>query len=229
MTQESAAYSPTDSEIAIPVDPEPIGLRVVQILFFLVGTVFGYLGALIVFGSETTCSPLALILGIGIGTLFLYLSDYLLRPRWSSNKYVELSQTQLDILNKGTQEQVIIPGASTDLHAWRFTVTRAGRVPKGTYMVGLAVEEEDVYLPVYCLIAPQKFDNMPNKEWFTELISRKKLRDAGGDTMRIAGLQRRLLKAETARSIHGVEMDYDDFLIFMEWLEIHFPEWSPSH
>jgi hypothetical protein len=96
-------------------------------------------------------------------------------------------------------------------------------------MVGLAVEDDDVYLPVYSLIAPEKFDNLPKKEWFTELISRKKLKEAGGDTMRIAGLQRRLLKAETARSIHGVEMNYDDFLIFMEWLVIHFPEWSPTH
>ena len=229
MTQESAAFSPTDSEIVIPVDPEPIGLRVVQILFFLIGSVIGYVGALAIFGGDTTCSPLALISGIIVGTGFLYLSDFLLRSRWTSNKFVEASQTQMHILNKNKQEQVIVPGANTDIHTWRFKVTRAGRVPKGTYMVGLAVEDDDVYLPVYCLIPPEKFDSMPNNEWFTELISRKNLRDAGGDTMRIAGLQRRLLKAETARSIHGVEMGFDDFLTFVEWLEVHFPEWSPSH
>jgi len=225
MTQDMTVLQ---SEITIPADPEPVSLRLALVGSLLVGGVLGYILTLVIFQDAVVCSPLALIVAVFVGAGTMQLAETYLKPRWNSHTYLKLSPQQLNIIKREKPVQVIDPTNQPRLHLWRFEVKRAGRVPKGWFMVGLCVEVNDVYLPVYALISPEQLEALPYGEHFTMLMSRDEVKRAGDDVMRLSGVQRRLLKAETARDVHGVEIEHDNLVIYLDWIKVHFPEWLPT-
>jgi len=77
-------------------------------------------------------------------------------------------------------------------------------------------------------MSPEQLEILPYSDHFTQLISRDEIKRADGDMMRLSGVQRRLLKAEAARDLHGVEIEHDYLLAYIDWVKVHFPEWLPN-
>lgn len=227
MTQATSIRSATDLDLTIPVDPDPSSLRTALLVILLIASVVGYVIAQLLTSPEAACSPLALIIGVASGAGVMRASEWFLRPRWKSNKHVTLSPTELAIQIKGEKQHQVDPSQPVEVHLWYFRVKRATRVPKGWHVVGLGIEESGYILPVYCLVSPEQFADMPRSADFTELLSRKSGETEGRGSLRAIGQQRRLLRAEGARDLHGVEMTYDNFVMYMEWIAVHFPEWLP--
>jgi len=225
MTQDLQSVQST---LSLPADPEPTSLRLTLVGILFGGAVVGYLLTFLIFPNSSGCSPLSLIVGVIAGALLMQGAEAVLKPRWDSKTSLELSPQQLNIRKRERELQAINPDNQPRLHMWRFEVKRAGRVPKGWFMVGLAVEDNDIILPSYTLMSPEQLEILPYGEHFTQLVSRDEIKRADGDMMRISGLQRRLLKAEAARDLHGVEIEYDNLLIYIDWIKVHFPEWLPT-
>jgi len=113
---------------------------------------------------------------------------------------------------------------------WRFTVKRRGRAEKGWYVVAIALEQDDVYLPVYTLVSPEQYEAMDKADQFIELTLRREdfiKKSAKGDDIRLSGTQRQLYVAETARGLDGAEMLPDDFNTFLRYLHNNFYRWMP--
>lgn len=214
-------------DVVIPVDPYPTDLRTLLFGVFLGASVIGFFAVDALFGLGT-CSLLTLFGALGVGVLAMTVSERLLRPRWSSRRFVELAPDELRVVYKGQPEQVIDPQQHVNVLMWRFKIERRARVPQGWFVVAIALEQDDLYLPVYTLVSPEAFDGMALTDQYKELESRKERRAKRGDDLLLAGLQRRLMTAETARSIEGVEMTPENYNQYVDWLRQHFPQWMPS-
>lgn len=209
--------------LKLPVDPEPAGLRLLLIFILLVGVIAGYSIATAIF-SLAACSLIGLFAGLGVGIGSMLAGERFIKPYWPATRFIELSFSSFDYVDGGKQEQRIDPMQPYEAVMWRFEVPRRTRVPKGWYVVAIALEQDDTYLPVYTLISPQEFEQMQLSEHFVRLKSRQELEADSGKSLRIAGQQRRLLRAETARNLHGAEMVNADFETYLAWLNTHFPE-----
>jgi hypothetical protein len=209
--------------LKIPVDPEPFELRMLLLGLMMVGIIIGY-GAVTLLFSVGTCSILAIFGGLGLGAGLMQLGESKLKPRWKSHRYLQLSPTSIGVISRGRSEQAFDPSQPVDVHLWRFTVTRRTRVPKGWYVVAFALEHDNIILSVYTLSSPEDFRTMRFARHFTELVGK---RDPTNREIRLAGEQRRLLRAEGARNLEGLEMKRSDFETSLEWIQVHFPEWLP--
>ena len=216
------------SGVMIPVDPEPSGLRLALVGIFLSATVATYvLSANLV--TTGVCNPLALFVALGMGGVVMYLAEKWLKPRWKTTRFLHLTETSLRILAKGEPSRVIDPTLQVNVLMWSFQVTRRTRVPKGWYVVALALEQDETYLPVYTLLSPENFAGLPGTAQFTQLSSRKELTQLQDNSnLRKAGLQRRLHTAEFARGVEGAEMAPEDFETCLNWLETHCSNWMPN-
>jgi hypothetical protein len=178
--------------------------------------------------SVQGCNIGAVFGGLLLGAGLLHVSERLLKPRWKSNRFVHLSQDSLHIQAGEKKRQEIDPNQQTNVYMWRFEVRRRTRVPKGWYVVAAALEQDDIYLPVYTVTSPEGFEVFDMAGHFTPLKSKKELDADGSGDLRLAGHQRRLLIAESARDLEGVEMSVDDFKVYLNWLQTNFPKWMPS-
>ena len=112
---------------------------------------------------------------------------------------------------------------------WRFQINRRSRVPKGWFMVACALEQDNLYLPVYTFMSLKDLENIKNSTGhFTLLQSQKEAKKQGNDNMRLAGEQRRLHTAESARWMEGAEMTQADFMALIRQLQEQYPQWMPS-
>jgi hypothetical protein len=94
-------------------------------------------------------------------------------------------------------------------------------------MVACALEQDETYMPVYTFLSPEQFDSLGAPGQFVMLQSKKERQRQGAD-MRLAGEQRRLHTAESARWMSGAEMTHEDFMSFIRHLQERFPQWMPS-
>jgi hypothetical protein len=222
-----ASQEPT-STLNIPVDPEPTSFRLALLGILVAGFVAGYgiSGAIFSLG---TCNLLSVFVGMGLGTLLMQAAERWLKPRWKSNKSVEFSPMSIKVHDRGKITDLIDPGQELEVYLWRFDIPRRTRVPKGWYVVGLALEQNEVFFSIYTLISPDRFDTMKSANLFIRLQGKKEAGQLGGESnLRLAGQQRRLMKAETVRNMEGLEMLNDEFEKSVEWLQAYLPEWMPA-
>lgn len=213
----------------IPVDPEPTSFRLVVLFAFLGGLIGGIVLANMLF-RWGTCSLVGLLIGIAAGALLTMLTERFLKPIWKSNRFVRVTPDEIVFLQGERVKRAINPRQQVNVTQWRFTIKRRARVEKGWYVVAIALEQDDVYLPVYTLVSPERYKAMSSAEQFAELtIRREDLIDKNskGMDMRLSGTQRQLYIAETARGLDGVEMLPDDFEIFLRYLHNNFYRWMP--
>ena len=215
-------------DLVIPVDPYPTNLRALLFGIFIVASIAGFFLTDALFGLGG-CSLLTFFGALGVGVLVMMISERLLRPRWSSQRFVELSPNELRVVYKGDQEQVIDPQQHVNVLMWRFKIERRARVPQGWFVVAIALEQDDLFLPVYTLVSPETFESMAHTDHYKALETRKERRARKNDDLLLAGLQRRLMTAEMARSIEGVEMTPENYGAYIDWLRQNFPQWMPSH
>jgi hypothetical protein len=218
------------STLQLRVDPEPVAMRLTLVGILIISVVIGYLALSEIFGLGA-CSLLSIFGALIIGAGVLQLSERLIKPRWKSNRFVKLSDEALYIQKGDEQRQVIDPREDVNVHMWCFEIRRRSRVPKGWYVVATALEQDDVYLPVYTLASPDSLSKMRFSSHFTQLEPQQ----GGGPRvnrqdrdLRLSGQQRRLLMAEGARDMEGVEMVVEDFEAYLNWLQARFPQWMPS-
>lgn len=211
--------------LKINVDPEPGILRLILFVVLIVAFIVGYVLATLLF-SLNACSLLGVIGGLVLGAISIQIAERLLKPRIKSNRFVDLDFGAFSIIDGQQQNQVIDPVNEFEVTLWWFEVTRRTRVPKGWRVVGLALEQDDQYLPVYTLVSPEGFNALPGSEHFTQLKRKKDLGEQ--ESLRLGGQQRRIMRAETARNIHGLEMEAEDFKVYFQWLQTNFSEWMPK-
>jgi hypothetical protein len=216
------------SGVMIPVDPEPSGLRMALVGIFLGGTIVTYVLSAS-FATMGACNPLALFVALGVGGVLMFVAEKWLKPRWKTTRFVHLTPTALRVLSKGEPSRVIDPTMQVNVLMWHFQIKRRTRVPKGWFVVALALEQDEAYLPVYTLLSPEGFAALPGANQFTMLSTRKELSQMqDASNLRKAGLQRRLHTAEFARGVEGAEMVEEDFYTYVNWLETHCPSWMPD-
>lgn len=220
----------TSQVLRLPVDPEPTSLRLVVLLAFIVGFIGGNILADTLF-QWGVCTALSFGVGIAMGISVMLLAEKVLKPIWKSNRFVRVTMTEVAFLHGDAIRRAINPLQQVNVTQWRFTIKRRSRADKGWYVVAIALEQDDLYLPVYTLVSPERFEQFAHPDHFTELTVRREdmLRDrkGGGSDLRLSGIQRQIYIAETARSIDGVEMLPDDFETYLKWLSNYFYRWMP--
>jgi hypothetical protein len=174
----------------------------------------------------------AIFLSLVIIYFVLQRVESALKKRWPSGRVVRVDSNNVQLLSRGTVRITIDGQMQTNVLAWRFATNRRSRVPKGWYVVSCALEQNDIYLPVYTLMSPEHFNELDNAWLFTALPPKKKQKESElrrGSDPRMAGEQRRLRIAEQARWMDGVEMTVSDFTSYIAQLQARFPKWMPAN
>ncbi|MFZ4813979.1 MAG: hypothetical protein ACOYL5_05545 [Phototrophicaceae bacterium] len=198
------------------VDAEHDSLRLVVVLAFIISGIAGFaylsftfqaggINILAIFGS--------LIIAAGVSSTL----ERALKKRWPSGKVIEIEPTRIALLHQGQVKDQVQKTEASRLMLWRFTVSRRTRVPKGWFMVATAVEQDDPHLAVYTLMSPQMYETFDIDNRFKVL--EKPNAGVEADELRLAGEQRRLMRAESLRWHDGVEMTADDFMIYFGLLD----------
>jgi hypothetical protein len=223
------SVSPEANGIRFAVDAEHTGIRAVGCLtlvgigvslFLLIGTLTMLPDMVIIFAS------------IFIAAVAAYALEKYLKHRWPSGRVLEANGTQIALRNKNEVERSIDPQQQVNVLTWNFQVKRAARVKKGWHVVGLALEQEGEYIPVYTFASPDDFEKLPLSDQFTRLEKPdkkdKKDKTKSVATMRQAGEQRRLHEAEYDRGMFGAELTLAQFTEYLEFLQKNYPKWMIS-
>jgi len=194
--------------LRVPVDIEHAGLRgAVLIAFIVTSAVMCALSALLVpDGGLLLAGVVALLLGIGAAALL----ERSLKGRWLSGRELHVDAGGLRLIRKQQVEKAIDAGAQVEVLRWRFQTRKQRRLPKGWYVAALALMTDDRVVALYTVMSPQRMDALPGADRFKTLMPPAKTGSATED-MRLAGEQRRLHEAETARWNSGAELTNDAF------------------
>lgn len=209
-----------------PVDPEHGLLRLAVILTFVGGSILSYIVFTLLFpqGDGGAVNLLGVAVAIGIAMLLTRAIEGGLKRRWPSGRVFEIDGSTIRLTGKGTPTE--IDGAQhVNVLTWRFTISRRTRVPKGWFVVALALVQNDLYLPVYTFMSPDEFNSLRLNSHFSTLAPAKQ-KDKGD--LRLAGQQRRLRTAEYARWNDGGELSKDHFIEALDALGREFPAWMIS-
>lgn len=224
------SVSPHENAITFPVDAEHTGIRAVGCV-----TLLGISIGLFLLGSTLTSLPgmIVIFASIIIASAVAFVLEKYLKYRWPSGRVLEVNGTEIAIRNKNEVERRIDPQQQTNVLIWNFKVKRSARVKKGWHVVGLSLEQEGEYIPVYTFASPDDFEKLPLSEQFTRLEkpdNRKDKKDKTKSvaTMRQAGEQRRLHEAEYDRGMFGAELTLAQFTEYLEFLQKNYPKWMIS-
>ncbi|MBZ0292027.1 MAG: hypothetical protein K8L99_05600 [Anaerolineae bacterium] len=211
-----------------PVDAEHGSLRLVIVVIFVGLLIVTYvlINALI---PNDGLNIIGVLVSFVVTAVLTQQVEKQLRQRWPSGRHIVVKPNKVTV-GKGEQVQESIDTEKqVNVLLWRFEIKRRSRVPKGWLMVACALEQDDVYLPVYTFMAPQEYEKIEADRHFTLLTSKKDKDSQGiGKTdLRLAGEQRRLHAAENVRWMSGAEMNNEDFLQYLRQLQEQFPQWMP--
>jgi hypothetical protein len=215
------------------VDAEHSRLRLVVVLVFAVGAVAGYL----LISAIVPSTGLNLIAALGAFVIAYAVSavfEQALKRRWPSGRSIEVDAQGVRLIQNGTVQQNVTADASAQKLLWRFQTKRRSRVPKGWHLLAAALEQNTGSVSVYTLVSPDQFKKLENADRFkvlkakAESASNTSANARGRDDLLLAGEQRRLLAAENQRWQTGAEMTLDDFLAYLDAVEIPFPTGTNS-
>lgn len=211
--------------LSISVDPEHGALRFAVIMLFFAVAAVGYaiINSIL---PQQGFNFIAAIGGLIISAVIVQGLDNQLKARWPSGRRVEVEGRTIRTVLKDRVQREIDGSQHTNVHTWRFEITKRARAPKGWYVVALALQQDDTYIPVYTFMSPQDFERLPLRNEF-EVLKPRKQSDSGD--MREAGRERRLRTAEAARWHEGAEMAAEDFNAYIAYLQTHFSKWMPAN
>ncbi len=212
------------------LDAEHSQLRLAVLGGFIAAAVIGYAVLTAVLPSDGL-NILAILGALFIGYMVSFALERLLKGRWHSGRTVELlPDGTMRLLKNGAVEQEIAPSEGVNVLMWRFEITKRARVPKGWSMVACAVEAAGSYIALYTFVSPKDMAECDPTGAYKLLKAKKKdpssRNDLRGD-LRLAGEERRLNEAETARWMTGAEMTREDFFAFTAWVRHHYAEHLP--
>ncbi len=223
MSSNTLDNSPT---LSYPVDAEHGGIRLSVVLVFVVTWIVTYLLLNVLIASEGL-NIIAMFGSFVVTAIITQQLERLLRSRWPSGRRVDITPEHIRIMKGNQLQESIDADKQVNVLLWRFKIKRRSRVPKGWFMVACALEQDDIYLPVYTFLSPEDNEKLKVPTHFTLLTSAKESGEAKTD-LRLAGVQRRLHTAESARWMSGAEMNQDDFVNYVKQLQEHYPQWMPS-
>jgi len=153
------------------------------------------------------------------------LVERLLKGNWLSGRELVVETEHIMLRKHDEVERQIDPQQHVNVLAWHFVVQRSRRVRKGWHVVGLSLEQNGDYVPVYTLASPEDFEILNEKQLFTRLERPKRTDDRTKTSMRQAGEQRRLLEAEQDRGYNGAELTVEEFKSYLKHLQTNHPSW----
>ncbi|MBC8100786.1 MAG: hypothetical protein H7Y11_15205 [Armatimonadetes bacterium] len=206
----------------VAVDPEHAGLRISVVLVFFATAVVVYLLAALLFPTDSGLNIVGILAALVAATLTTQVVDQVFKQRWLSGRRLRVTDDRIQLVLRDAVQHDIDGAQHVNVLFWRFAITKRTRIPKGWYMMALALHQNDTYLTAYTFIAPTDFDRLPDAKHFVKLTPKKEQTD---QDMRLAGQQRRLHTAEDARWNEGAELSQADFAALLACLRQTFPVW----
>lgn len=210
-------------KFVLPVDPEHSGIRFAIVVLFIVT-------AMVLYGVISLLLPqsggLNLIAAGGSlagAAVMTQVADGFFKQRWPSGRTLQIVDDKIQLSIKDRVQREIDGSQHVNVLMWRFEITKRTRIPKGWYMIAVALQQDDIYLPVYTFVSPDDFTSQPYSKQYMKL---QKLPDESD--MRLAGQQRRVRTAEDARWVEGGEMSKADYDAYLARLRQQFPIWMLS-
>lgn len=215
--------------VSYPVDAEHSGLRLVIVIVFGILLVITYVLINLVVPNEGL-NIIGVLISFVVTALLTQQVEKQLRYRWPSGRKVVVSPDKITVGKGDNIQERIDTDKQVNVLLWRFEIKRRSRVPKGWLMIACALEQDEVYLPVYTFMSPEEYEGTQADRHFTLLTGKKDKENQGvGRTdLRLAGEQRRLHAAENIRWMSGAEMNSEDFKQYLRHLQEQFPQWMPS-
>jgi hypothetical protein len=218
-------------ELAFPVDTMHGGIRAAVMGTFVGAGFVGFVGGIVLLPNAIL---LAGITGLVAATGGAYGIERVLKERWPSGRELIANAERIAISKHGKLEAVVDCQKHVNVLAWQFKIKKdSPRAKKGSYLVALALEQDENYVIVYSAAKAEDFQDMPLSSSFTKL-ERKKEKDTDNQksksitTMREAGEQRRLQMAEFVRGMDGGDIDYEQFCDYIQFLQANYPQWMIS-
>ena len=207
----------------LEVDREHRALQATIILSFFLGALASY--SLISLALQVSgVNLIAAAVALGAGFLISKGLEFWLKDRWRSGRRLHLETNRYYTQKRQRVQQDIQLKSDIDLLFWRFTIKRGGRIPKGWYLLGCALQQDGNYLPVYSFMPATEFEQLPQAERFIELSPKKRM-EKDGD-LRLLGQQKRLHTAEIFRWNEGAELSRDDFRLFLVRIATDSSRWG---
>ncbi len=215
---------------SITVDSEHFGIRfLVPIL--TIGLVIGMhltgmnlLEQVAPEGLNTVCImlPIDIVVFVGGGMLI----ERWLKRQLPSRRRASLSDEELVLDDRRFNPSHVAHIAwdkTVNVNAWRFTVHRRTRIPKGWQCLALHLLQDDEEIILYTFASPEESETLHGYPNFARLRPRKETRS--NTDLRAVAEQRRLLKLEDARWADGAEISREDFKAVLAALEQNVPGW----
>lgn len=210
------------ADLLLPVDREHNGIRTAGCGIMLLVWALTFAGATLLFNL----SPLfALMIALVAAVAATAVAERLMKGRWPSGREIIANEQRIVLQKHGQTEREIDVQQSVNVLAWYFVVERSRRVRKGWRVVGLSLEQEGDYLPVYTLVSPDDFEKLNEQQFFKKLEKPKTNDDSKQSSLRQAGEQRRLLAAEQDRGYNGAELMLEDFQTYLAYLQTQHANW----
>ncbi len=219
------------TERTLKIDTEHALIRVL-LPVLTVGAVVGtHIGGLRLLGHilparyDPLCVllPLDVVVLIGGGMLF----ERILKELWPLRRQAVLGEHAL-VLTDRRHDPPRITRITWDrrvnARAWRFTVKRPGRIPRGWYCMALHLLQDENEAIFYTFMSRKEAEKLPDYAHFVRLRPRKET--LSNPDLDAVAEQRRLLKLENARWEDGAEVSREDFDAILSALRRHVEMWN---
>jgi hypothetical protein len=221
--------SSTDDRL-IPIDTEHSSQLLVPVLALVIAAVVHVIG-LMLFRNvlKEIASPICAMLLIDAAVFIAAWSviDRFLRRIRPSPRYATLNSEAL-VITDGRQHPAQVTRIAWDkavnIKAWKFTINRRTRVPKGWYCLALYLLQDETDAILYTFMNPQLAEVAIGYGHFVRLQPRQN--SASDADLDMLTEQRRLLKLENLRWQDGAEISPEDFNALLAVLQQRVPTWS---
>jgi hypothetical protein len=221
--------SSTDERV-IPIDTEHSGQLLIPVLALVIAAAVHVVG-LMLFRNvlNKIASPICAMLLIDVVVFIAAWSaiDRFVRRIRPSSRYATLDGEALVITDgrhKPAQVTRIAWDRTVNVKAWKFTINRRTRVPKGWYCLALYLVQDETEAILYTFMNPQSAEAAIGYGHFVRLQPRQNT--ASSSDIDTLTEQRRLLKLENLRWQDGAEISPEDFNALLAVLQRRVPTWS---
>ncbi len=214
----------------IRIDAEHFSIRflvpvlsiVLVILLHLLGTAI--LDGLMEGGENPSCImlPIDLVALVGFG----FGLERLLKRVMPSRRSAALGDRELIVTDARANPPIVTRldwDKAVNVKAWRFTVSRRTRVPKGWYCMAVHLLQDEQEAIFYTFMPPPEAEASIGYTNFVRLRPRKETQS--NSDLTAAAEQRRLLRLEDARWSDGAEITREDFRALLAVLQRWVPGW----
>lgn len=215
----------------IRIDAEHFAIRLLVPILTIGVVVLAHVGGLALLGDALGegANPVCVMLPVDVVVLFAggALIERGLKRLIPSRRSALLTSEALTVSDRRrrpARDVCIDWGRTVNVTAWRFTVQRRTRVPKGWFLMALHLLQDEEEVILYTFMPPREAEAVVGYRNFVRLRPRRETQ-SNTDLSAVAE-QRRLLKLEDARWNDGAEIAREDFCAMLSVLQRRVPGWS---